>query len=138
MRLALSGLLDGFLSRGGLLTPTRAWTLILIFPATRRHKSPFPLTALKSQPPRLRPAPLLHLLLLISHLTTEPPCTILLFFFTLGFELGIYVMSFLALKLNGYPIFYLLAFTPNCVPCAALLEPTWLLVYEALVEQLRS
>ena len=25
-------------------------------------------------------------------------------------------MSFLALKLNGYPIFYLLAFTPNCVP----------------------
>ena len=91
--------------------PTRAWTLILIFQATRRQKSPFPLTALDSQPPRLRPAPLLHLLLLIPRLTTEPPCEILLvfFFFTLGFEPGIYVMPFLALKLNGYPIFYLLA-----------------------------
>ena len=44
-------------------------------------------------------------------------------------------MSFLALKLNGYPIFYFLAFTPNCVPCAALPELTWLLGNEALVEQ---
>ena len=47
-------------------------------------------------------------------------------------------MSFLALELNGYPIFYLLTFTPNCVPCAALPEPTWLLGYEALVDLLRS
>ena len=47
-------------------------------------------------------------------------------------------MPFLALKLNGYPIFYLLDFTPNYVPCVALPEPTWLLGYEALVEQLRS
>ena len=105
----------------------------------RRQKSPFPLTAMESQSPRLRSAPLLHLLLLIPRLTTEPPCAILLvFFFTLGFEPGIYVMSFLALKLNGYIIFYLLAFTSNCVPCAALPEPTWLLGYEALVERLRS
>ena len=96
------------------------------------------MTTLDSQPPRLRPAPLLHLLLLISRLTTKPPCIILLLFFTLDFEPRIYVMSFLASKLNGYPIFYLLAFTLNCVPCVALPEPTWLLGYEALVEQLRS
>ena len=57
--------------------------------------------------------------------TSEPPCTILLVFLsTLGFEPGIYVMSFLALILNEYPIFYLLAFTPNYVPCAALPELT--------------
>ena len=60
------------------------------------------------------------------------------FVFTVGFVPGIYVMSFLALKLNGYPIFYLLIFTPNCVPCAVMPEPTWLLGYEALVEWLRS
>ena len=102
--------------------PTQAWTLILIFPAMRRQKSPFPLTALESQPPRLRPTPFLHLLLLIPPLTTEPPCTILLvyFFFILGFEPVIYVMPLLALKLNEYPIFCLIAFTPNCVPCAPL------------------
>ena len=47
-------------------------------------------------------------------------------------------MPFLALKLNGYQIFYLLAFSHNCVPYAALPEPTWLLGYEALVERLRS
>ena len=64
--------------------PTRSWTLILIFPATRRQKSPFPLTALESQSPRLRPAPLLHLLLLILRMTSEPPCTILLVFVNLG------------------------------------------------------
>ena len=29
----------------------RAWTLILIFPATRRQKSPFMLITLESQPP---------------------------------------------------------------------------------------
>ena len=83
-RPALSGLLDGLLSRGGLLMLTRDWTLTLISPATRRQKSPFPLTALENQPPRLRPAPLLRLLLLIPCLTFEPPCTILLvclFFF---------------------------------------------------------
>ena len=131
MRPTLSGLLDGLLSRGGLLMPTQAWTLTLISLVTRRHKSPFPLTALERQPPWLRPAPLLRLLLLISYLTSEPPCTILLVFFvfcffvfTLGSEPEIYVMSFLDLKLNEYPIFYLLAFTPNCVPYAALLELT--------------
>ena len=47
-------------------------------------------------------------------------------------------MSFLDLILNEYPIFYLLAFNLNYVPCAALPELTWLLGYEALVEQLRS
>ena len=47
-------------------------------------------------------------------------------------------MSFLALILNEYPIFYFLAFTPNCVPCDALPKLTWLLGYEALVERLRS
>ena len=47
-------------------------------------------------------------------------------------------MPFLALKLNGYPIFYFLAFTPNCVPYAALPELTRLLAYEALVEKLGS
>ena len=56
----------------------------------------------------------------------------------MGFEPKIYVMPFLALKLNGYPIFYLLIFTSNYVSCAALPEPTWLVGYEALVEQLRS
>ena len=45
------------------------------------QKSPFLLIALERQPPRLRPAPLLHLLLLTSHLTSEPPCTILLIFY---------------------------------------------------------
>ena len=54
------------------------------------------------------------------------------------FEPGIYVMSFLALILNEYPIFLSLCFTPNCVPCASLLELTWLLGYKALVERLRS
>ena len=110
MRPALSGLLDGLLSRGGLPMPTRAWTLTLISPATRRRKSPFPLTAVENQPLRLRPARLLRLLLLILHLTSKPPCTILLVcffffsFFTLGSEPRIYVMSFWALKLNEYPI----------------------------------
>ena len=60
------------------------------------------------------------------------------FLSTLGFEPGMYVMSFLDLILNEYPIFYLLTFNPNYVPCAALPELTWLLGYEALVEQLRS
>ena len=48
---------------------------------------------------------LLHLLLTTPRLMSEPPC----FLSTLGFEPGIYVMSFLALVLNEYPIFYLLA-----------------------------
>ena len=45
-------------------------------------------------------------------------------------------MSFLALILNEYLIFYLIAFTPNYVPCDALPELTWLLGYEALVKLL--
>ena len=47
-------------------------------PNDEEAEESFPLTALESQPLRLRPAPLLHLLLLISHLKTEPPCTIFL------------------------------------------------------------
>ena len=98
MRPALSGLLDCLLSRGGFLMPTRAWTLTLISLVTRRQKSPFPPTVLESQPPRLRPAPLLRLLLPFPRLTSKLLCIILLaffFFFTLGFEPWIYVMSFL-------------------------------------------
>ena len=79
--------------------PTRAWTLILIFPATRRQKSPFLLIVLENQPPQLRPAPLLHLLLITPRLTSEPPCIIMLvvfFFSTLSFKPGIYVTLFLA------------------------------------------
>ena len=114
MRLALSGLLDGLLSRGGLLMPTRTWTLTLISLVTRRQKSPFPPTVLESQPPRLSPAPLLRLLFPFPRLTFEPLCIILLvfffFFLTLGSEPRIYVMPFWALKLNEYPIFYLLTF----------------------------
>ena len=123
MRLAFSGLLDGLLSRGGLLMPTRAWTLTLISLATRRQKNPFPPTALESLPPRLRSASPLRLLLLI-------PCLVLsllvqfclFFFFTLGFEPQIYVIPLWALKLNEYPIFYLLdffIFFYNCIPYAA-------------------
>ena len=96
MRLALSGLLNGLLSRGGLLIPTRAWTLTLISLVTKRKKSPFLPTALESQPPRLRPAPLFRLLLLISRLMSEPPCVFLFafFFFMLGSEPRMYVMPF--------------------------------------------
>ena len=138
MRPALSGLQDGLLSRGGLLMLTWSWTLTLISPTMRRQKSPFPLTALESRPPQLRPAPLLRLLLLILHPTSEPPCTILHFFFTLGSEPRIYVMSFGALKLNEYLIFYLVFFFHNCIPYAPLHELTWIGGYMALFEQLIS
>ena len=97
MRPALSGLLDGLLYRGGSLMPTRAWTLTLIFVVTRGQKIPFPPTVLESQPPWLRPAPLLRLLLPLLRLTSELLCIVLLFFFfffTLSFEPRIYVMSF--------------------------------------------
>ena len=88
MRLALSGLLNGFLSRGGLIIPTRAWTLTLISLVMKRQKSPFLPTALESQPPRLRPAPLFRLLLQISRLTSKPPCVFLFvfFFFYVGLQ----------------------------------------------------
>ena len=94
MRLALSGLLDGLLSRGGLLMPTQAWTLTLISLVTRRRKCPFLLTVLESQTPRLRSAPLLRLLLPLLRRTPKLLC-IILFVFFLGFEPRIYVMSFL-------------------------------------------
>ena len=147
MRPALNGLQDGLLSRGGLPMPTRAWTLTLISPATRRKKSPFPLTARENHPLRLRPAPLLRLLLLVPCLTSEPPCTIFfvcffffffLSFFTLGSEPRIYVMPFWALKLNEYPIFYLLVFSSNCVPYAALPKLTRISGYMAFSEKLSS
>ena len=130
MRPALSGLLDGLFSRGGLLMPTQAWTLTLISPATRRQKNPFPPTALESLPPRLRSAHLLRLLLLIPRLTPEPPCSILLFFFIyiLGSEPRIYVMPFWALKLNEYLIFSLLAFFLIIASLMLLLpELTWIM-----------
>ena len=53
------------------------------------------------------------------------------FFFTLGSEPQIYVMPFLALKLNEYPIFYLLSFFPNCVPYVALPKLTLICGYMA-------
>ena len=93
MRPALSGLLDGLLSRGRLLMPIRAWTLTLISLVTRRRKSPFSPVVLESQTPQLKSAPLLHLLLPLLRRTPELLCIILLFFL-LGFEPRIYVMSF--------------------------------------------
>ena len=147
MRPTLSGLLDGLLSKGGLLMPIQAWTLTLISPATWRQKNPFPPTALESQPPWMRPAPLLRLLLLIPRLTFEPPCTILLvfflfffvlFFLTLGSEPRIYVMPSWALKLNEYPIFFLLAFSPNRAPYAALPELAWIGGYMEFSEHFSS
>ena len=111
MRPALSGLLDGLLSKGGLLMPTRALTLTLISPVTRRQKSPFPLTVLESQPPRLRPAPLLRLLLPLLRMTSELICIIWLFFFVLFFfYVGLRTLDICDAVLNEYPIFYLLAF----------------------------
>ena len=95
MRHALSGLLDGLLSKGGLLMPTWVWTLTLISLVTRRQKSLFPPTVLESQTPRLRSAPFLRLLLSLLCMTPELLCTILLVFFLLGFEPRIYVMPFL-------------------------------------------
>ena len=120
MRPALSGLLDGFLSRGRMLMPTRAWTLTSISLVTRRRKSPFRLTVLENQTPQLRPAPLLRLLLPLLCRTPELLCIILLvlFFFLLGFEPRIYVMPF---SMNtsfsiSSPFFFLFLFFCNCFP----------------------
>ena len=107
MRPALSGLLGGLLSRGRLLMPTRAWTLTLISLVTRRQKSPFPQTVLGSQTPRLRPTPLLRLLLPLLRLTLELLCIILLVFF---FYVGLRNPDTYDVVLNKYPIFYLIAF----------------------------
>ena len=54
MRPALNWLLDGLLSKGGLLMSTRAWTLTLISLVTRRQKSPFPPTVLVTPQKYLR------------------------------------------------------------------------------------
>ena len=141
MRSALSGLLDGLLSRGGLLMPTRAWTLTLISLVMRRQKSPFPPTALESQPPRLRPTPLLRLLLLIPRLKSKPPCTILLvfFFFYLGLRTSDICNAVLGFETQWIPNFPSPHFFfHNCVSYAALSELTWIGGYMALSEQLSS
>ena len=125
MRPALNRLLDGLLSRGRLLMPTRAWTLTLISLVTRRRKNPFPPTVLESQTPRLRPAPLLRFLLPLLRLTPELLCIILLFFFlvffcfTLGFKPRIYVVSFSMNTPFSIPSFFFLFFC-NCFPDTAL------------------
>ena len=123
MRPALSGLLDGLHSKGRLLMPTRAWTLTLISLVTRRRKSPCPPTVLESQTPRLRPAPLLCLLFPLLRLTPELLCIILIvfFFFTLGLEPRIYVMSFsMNTPFSISSLFFLFLFFCNCFPYAAL------------------
>ena len=134
MRLALSGLLDGLLSRGGLLMPTQAWTLTLISLVTRRQKSHFPSTVLESQPPRLRPSPLLRLLLPLLRLTSKLLCIILFFllFFTLGFEPWIYVMPF---SMNTSFSISLLFFSSFITDSLMLLLPllTWIGGYMAFV-----
>ena len=104
MRPALNGLLDGLSFRGRLLVPTRAWTLTSISLVTRRRKSPFPQTVLESQTPRLRPAPLLRLLL---PLLTSELLHIALFFFYAGLR----TRDICNVVLNEYPIFYLITFT---------------------------
>ena len=124
MRPALSGLLDGLLSRGRLLMPTRAWTLTLISLVTRRRKSPFPPTVLESQTPRPRSAPLLHLLLPLLRRTPELLCVILLVFY---FFAGLRTPDICDVVLNEYFIFYLVApfffclflFFCNCFPDAS-------------------
>ena len=128
MKPALSGLLDGLLSRGGLLMPTRAWTLTLITLVTRRPKSPFPPTVLESQPPQLRPFPLPRLLLPLLRLTSEPLCIVFLFFFYVGLR----TPDICDAVLNEYPIFYLLVFF-NCFPDVALPVLTWISGYMAFV-----
>ena len=124
MRPALIGLLDGLLSKGRLLIPTRAWTLTLISLVTRRRKSPFPLTVMESQTPRLRSAPLLRLLLPLLRLASELLCILLLFyfcFFTLGFEPRIYVLSFsMNTPFSLSLLFFLFLFFCNCFPNTAL------------------
>ena len=128
MRPALSGLLDGLLSRGGLLMPTRAWTLTLISLVTRRWKSPFPPTVLESQTPRLRSAPLLLLRLPLLPRTPKLLCIILLVFFFFFF-VGLRTPDICDAVLNEYFIFYLIVpffsfffffFFCNCFPDAAL------------------
>ena len=127
MRPALSGLLDGLLSRRRLLMPIRSWTLTLISLVTRRPKSPFSPTVLENQTPRKRFSPLLRLLLPLLRRTPELLCTILLvvvvvFFF---FFFGLRTPDICDVVLNEYFIFYLIApifilFFCNCFPDAAL------------------
>ena len=117
MRPALSGLLDGLLSRGRLLMPIRAWTLTLISLVTRRQKCPFPLTGLESQTPWLRFTPLLPLLLLLLPRMPELLCIILLVFFFVGLQ----TPDIRDVVLNEYFIFYLItSIFFNYVPDAAL------------------
>ena len=87
-----NGLLDGLLSRGRLLRPTRASTLTLISPATRRQKILFPQTALESQTPQQIPAPLPRLLLPLLTSDLFLISLLVFFFFVSGFEPGIHVM----------------------------------------------
>ena len=136
MRPALSGLLDGLLSRGGLLMPTQAWTLTLISLVTRRQKSPFSPTVLESQPPRLRPAPLLRLLLPLLRLTSKLLCIILLVFFFF-FYVGLRTLDIRDAILNEYPIFYLLTFSSSSFITDSLMLLlsllTWISGYMAFV-----
>ena len=104
---------SGWLAFQRLLMPTRAWTLTLISLVTRRQKSPFSPIVLESQPPRLRPAPLLRLLLPLLRLTSELLCIILLvifFFFMLGFKPRIYVMPFSRIPHFLSPCFFCFLF----------------------------
>ena len=81
-------------------------------PVTRRRKSPFSLTVLESQTPRLRPAPLLRLML--------PPLTSELLHIALLVCLFVFFFFYIELRtrdicnvvLNEYPTFYFIAFIP--------------------------
>ena len=108
MRPTLNGLLGGLPFRGRLLMSILARTLTSISLATRRRKSPFPQTVLESQTPRLRPAPLLRLLLPL--LTSELLHISLLFFFFFLY-VRLRTRDICNVVLNEYPIFYLIAFT---------------------------
>ena len=126
MKPALNGLLGGLPFRGRLLMPTRAWTLTSISLATRRRKSPFPLTILECQTPRLRPAPLLRLLLplLTSELLRISLLVCLFVFsFTLGSEPEIYVTSFsMNTSFSTSSLLPFFFFLYKCVPRVALPE----------------
>ena len=122
MRLALSGLLDGLLSRGRLLMPIQAWALTSISLVMRRQKSPFSPSVLESQTPRLRFAPLLHLLLPLLRLMPELLCIIFLVVVVVFF-VRLRTSDICDVILNEYFIFYLIApifFFFNNFPDAAL------------------
>ena len=103
MKPALNGLLDDLPFRGRLLMPTRAWTITSISVVTTRRKSPFSLTVLESQTPRLRPAPLLRLLLPL--LTSKLLHIALLLFFSFFFYVRLRTRDICNVVLNEYPIF---------------------------------